>query len=174
VHGSPRSPWEAIFPITPEDEIEAMLAGIEETTLIAAHSHLAMDRSVGRWHIMNPGTVGVPLDGMVGASYMIVEGSAQGWQPLFRRIPVDDAPLFSEFERQRFVEICGVVGHLVVEEFKTARLRLHPFAQWRNTCCPDQPLSKELLDQFAQADPWDYTPPAYHINVADRRTADDS
>src|SRR5215212_1124481 len=62
VHGSPLSPWQPIFPSTPPDEIEAMLSGVDEATLVAAHTHIPVDEVVGRWHILNPGSVGVPLD----------------------------------------------------------------------------------------------------------------
>src|SRR5579859_4332976 len=44
VHGSPRSPFEAIFPSISEAEALEMLEGVEETTVIAAHTHLNMDR----------------------------------------------------------------------------------------------------------------------------------
>ncbi len=166
VHGSPRSPWEPLYPISTMDEIETMLAGIEETTLVAAHTHLAMDRRVGRWHLLNPGAVGVPLDGTFCARYMLLEGSAAGWHPTFRSVTFDYEPLYREFERQRFVEECGVSGRLVIEEFRTARLQVHPFNDWRAACCPQAPLSLKLLDEFSRINKWDYTPRAYHVNMS--------
>ncbi len=145
--------------------VEAMLAGVEETTVIAGHTHLAMDRKAGRWHIMNPGSVGVPLDGIFSASYMLLEGTDEGWQPTFRRVPFDYEPLFHEFERQRFVEECGVIGYLVVEEFRTARLQLLPFLDWRAACRPSAPLTTGLLDEFREIDIWEYTPAFYRDNA---------
>ena len=164
VHGSPRSPWEPIYSISTEVEIEAMLVGVEETTLVAAHTHLAMVRRVGRWHILNPGAVGVPLDGTFCARYLLLEGDAAGWHPTFRSVAFDYEPLYQEFERQGFVDECGVMGQLVVEEFKTARLQLHPFLHWRKACHPDAPPCRELLEEFSRINKWDYTPPAYHVN----------
>jgi len=165
VHGSPRSPSEAIHWTHGDAEIMEMLAGVEETTLVAGHTHLAMDRRVGRWHILNAGTVGVPLDGRFRASYMLLEGDADGWRPAFRQVPYDLGPLFAEFERQKFVEECGVLGHLVVEEFKTARLQLLPFILWREACCPAAPFGLALLEPFSRINKWDYTPKAYHVNL---------
>ena len=41
----------------------ARAEGVAETTVVAAHSHLPLDRRAGRWQLINPGTVGVPLGG---------------------------------------------------------------------------------------------------------------
>ncbi len=164
VHGSPRSPKESIYSTSEDGEIAAMLAGVEETTLIAGHTHLALDRRVNGWRIMNPGSVGVPLDGVLGASYMLLDGNEEGWRPTFRRVPFDHEPLWREFERLRFVEECGIVGQCLVKEFETARLQWGPFLRWRKACCPLEPLSLELLSRFSQVNIWDWTPLAYHVN----------
>lgn len=164
VHGSPRSASEPIHPITPAPEVEEIVRGVAETTLIAAHTHLAMDRRVGGLHLLNPGSVGVPLDGDLSAAYMLIDGDERGWHATFRRVPFDYAPLFAEFERQRFEERCGVIGRLVVDEFRTARLRLHSFLVWREVHHPGAPATAALLEQFYAADIWEYTLPAYRIN----------
>ncbi|MEW5985395.1 MAG: metallophosphoesterase family protein [Chloroflexota bacterium] len=165
VHGSPRSNTEPIFPAHRDEEIEQMLSGVEETVIIAAHSHLRLERRVGRWHILNAGTVGVPLDGVRVATYMLLEGDERGWRPRWRAAPFDPGPLFQEFARQRFVEQCGVVGQLIIEEFRTARLHLHPFVHWRLACCPAEPITPALLERYTRVNPWDYTPLAYHLNL---------
>src|SRR5260221_9861561 len=123
VHGTTRSHFEAMYPISSDAEIGEMLAGVEESTVICGHTHIAMDRQVSDWHVVNSGTVGVPLDGVPGvASYMLLEGNVQGWQATPRRVHYDMTPLFREFERTEFVKCCGVVGALAVEEYRTARL----------------------------------------------------
>ena len=163
VHGSARSAWESIFPQVTEAEAETLLEGVEETTVITGHSHLSMDRYVGRWHILNPGTVGVPLDGMPYGSYVLLQGTEDGWNATVRRIQLDQIPVLREFERQRFIEECGVMGQLVVEEFKTARLQVHPFLHWRHAQRPGALLSQALLDEYRDVDPNDYRPPAYRV-----------
>ncbi len=164
-HGTPRSMWEPISPVAPACEIQNLLAGTAETTLIAGHTHLAMDRQVGRWHVFNPGSVGVPLDGQFTASYMLLDGSDDGWRATFRRVPFDYAPIFREFERRGFLDECGIIAHFVLEEFKTARVRLAPFLRWRQACCPGAPITLDLLDSYARVDPWEYTPEQFLVNV---------
>ena len=59
------------------------------------------------------------------------------------------------------MEECGVIGQLVVEEFATARLQVHPFLHWRRAHHPDAPLGAELLEAFSRVDREAYRPPAY-------------
>lgn len=169
VHGSPRSPFEAIRPQVSEADLAPMLAGIEEETIIAGHTHVAMDRQIGRWRVLNPGSVGVPLDGQFLARYLLLEGGAAGWRVTSRQLPFSNEAVFAEFARQRFRDECGVVGHFVLEEFRTARLGLAPFLRWRQAVCPDAPLNEETLARFRTVDPDLYT--AAHHLVARRELA---
>jgi predicted phosphodiesterase len=164
VHGSPRSAFDSMFPISTDADLEEMLAGVEETTVIAGHTHLPMERRVGRWHVLNPGSVGVPLDGLFGAGYLLLEGGPAGWKATFRRVPFDYDALYREFEQVRYADECGPVGHLIIEEARTARLQILPFLRWWREVHPDQPHSVALLELFSKIDKWQYMPPAYHVN----------
>lgn len=166
VHGSPRHHAEPIYPDVDEAALAAMLAGVGEGTIVAAHTHLPMDRQIGRWHVLNPGSVGMMLDGNRDASYLLLEGDASGWRGTLRRVPYDGAALFAEFARVGFVEECGVIGQLVMEEFRTARLRLAPFLRWRQQTCPDAPIVAETLARFREVDPEDYVPAAHRLAVS--------
>ena len=160
VHGSPRSPWEPIYAHSSEEEMKDALL-VEEPVLVAAHTHLPMNRGIGHVRVINPGSVGVPLDGIFGASYLVMDGVAERWKASFRRVPFNYEPLFREFERLRFVEECGLVGELAVAEFRTARPQISPFIVWREHNHPDAPLSAELLSEFYKVDSDDYNAPAY-------------
>jgi predicted phosphodiesterase len=166
VHGSPRSHWDSMSTTTPDDEMMMMLEGVEENFVIAGHTHLQMDRRVGQWRVMNPGTVGVPLDGYYDADYMIVDGNAQGWRATHRRVEYDPTPIFEEFERIGFVEACGITGLMIVEEFKSARPRIFPFNRWRAEVYPGQLESLAMAREFLALDnKWDYMPPAFRVNM---------
>ncbi|HUS15439.1 MAG TPA: metallophosphoesterase [Chloroflexia bacterium] len=161
VHGTPASPWAPMYPDAPAEHLAALLGGVEETTVVAAHTHLPMDRVVDRWHLINPGSVGVPLDGIFGAAYAILEGSPAGWQAEIRRIPFDYEALFATFRARQWVERYGVGGRLAVEEFRTARPWIHPFLVWRQRHHPGAPITEELLGEFWTVDPAVYTTSAY-------------
>lgn len=162
-HGIPGDPWTAITPQSSAAQIRRWLRDISERAVIGAHSHIALERHVGDWHIFNPGSVGVPLDGEHSASYMILDGRENGWElAAHRRIPIDVAPLLAEFERQNFIERCGVTAHLVIEEFRTARLQLAAFLDWKAKRHVGKEDSMELLQEFRNLDNMTpYLPPAY-------------
>ena len=164
-HGQPNNPWHSIHPLMSDKEIATILRDVDTPTVIAAHSHLPLDRHITGQHLINPGSVGVPLDGTHQASYVLLEGTIDGWQTTFRRVDFDLDAVLREFERTQFVATYGVVARLVVKEFKIARLQVHPFHAWRHAEHPDAPESVELLQQFEQVDIWQYTPPEYHINL---------
>jgi len=148
-----------------DEEIEKLLCGIEADFVICGHTHLPMDRQSGRWHIFNPGSVGVPIDGIFSASYMILEGNEQGWKAAFRRIPFDYEALFEEFEKSGYNKESGPMGRLVLEIYKTAR-PWFGFLKWRNTQRPNAPLTQELVDEFlTNYNWWEFAHPAYHINM---------
>jgi len=164
-HGTPRSPWEPIYSTMKDEEIEKSLAGIEANFAVCGHTHLPMDRQVGRWRIFNPGSVGVPLDGIFCASYMILDGNEHGWTPTFRRIPFDYEPIFDEFERSGYNSQSGPIGKLVVEIYKQAR-PLMGFIRWQSKHKSGLPLTHELVDEFlATTNWWEYSHPAYHLNM---------
>jgi predicted phosphodiesterase len=167
VHGSPRSNSEPLYPQAANAELAQRLAGVSEPTVIAAHTHLPMHRLVpGRlpgggsssraWQLLNPGSVGVPLAGRHHASYLLLDGSLDGWRPTFRTVPIDPGPVLAEFERQRFADHCGIVAHFVLAEFRHARLELSPFLRWRRAACPDAPFTPALLEAYQRIDPLPY------------------
>jgi predicted phosphodiesterase len=167
VHGTPRSHSEPIYPapLSSEAEVAAMLASVEEPLVIAGHTHIPVDRTVGRWRVLNPGSVGVPLDGKHCGRYLLLEAVGGDWRAEFRSVPIDPAPVLREFERQGFRDECGVIGHLVMQEFVSARLELHPFVRWHDAVCPERPLTLDLLEEWEKVTEREpYVLPAYRIS----------
>lgn len=151
VHGSPRGNRDSLARTMPAGELADRLAGVEEPVVIAAHTHLAMDRAVDRWRVLNPGSVGVPLEGRHEASYLLLEGAGyeDGWRATFRRVPFDPAPVLAEIDRLGIVEQWGVVGHLMRAEYATARPCIVPFLRWQAARYPDAPLTLAMLAEFS-------------------------
>src|SRR5690606_7546816 len=110
-------------------------------------------------------SVGLPMDGLSDASYLILDSTGEGWQPTFRRVPVDLEPLYAEFERQGYVEKCGVIGYLIVQQFKTARTVIVAYEHGRKKTHPGVESSIELVDEFlASGKLWANLPAAYQYN----------
>jgi predicted phosphodiesterase len=71
-HASPVSDVHSFLPEPAPDEPE-LLGGIAERRLVFGHTHLAFAREgPGGIELLNPGSVGVPLDGDTRASYALV------------------------------------------------------------------------------------------------------
>jgi predicted phosphodiesterase len=94
VHGSPLSDVES-FPPEPSADDERMLNGVRDKTVVFGHSHQQFRRpGPNGTRLINPGSVGMPLDGDVRAAYALrsdgefefrrveydVERVAQAWE----------------------------------------------------------------------------------------------
>jgi diadenosine tetraphosphatase ApaH/serine/threonine PP2A family protein phosphatase len=86
VHGSPLSDVES-FPAERSDDDERMLAGVRDRTVVFGHSHLQFRRSgPAGTTLLNPGSVGMPLDGDVRAAYALLREDGEFG---FRRVEYD-------------------------------------------------------------------------------------
>ena len=84
-HGSPLSDIESFAPEAQPDE-ERMLAGESRRTILFGHSHIQFRRpGPGDTLLVNPGSVGMPLDGDPRAAWAIYEHGEIG----FRRTAYD-------------------------------------------------------------------------------------
>ena len=74
VHGSPLSDVESFAP-QPEDGEERMLAGVRDRTIVFGHSHQQFRRpGPSGTDLVNPGSVGMPLDGDRRAAWATWDG----------------------------------------------------------------------------------------------------
>ena len=71
-HGSPRSDEELVTPETPAERMRELSAGIEEQTLVTAHTHLQFDRRIEGLRSVNPGSVGMPYAERPGAYWALL------------------------------------------------------------------------------------------------------
>jgi diadenosine tetraphosphatase ApaH/serine/threonine PP2A family protein phosphatase len=95
VHGSPLSDAES-FPAEPVEDDERMLAGVSGTTVVFGHSHLQFRRpGPNGTLLLNPGSVGMPLDGDVRAAYALRSDDGEFE---FRRVEYDVERAASAYE----------------------------------------------------------------------------
>jgi diadenosine tetraphosphatase ApaH/serine/threonine PP2A family protein phosphatase len=96
-HASPLSDMRSFLP-EPGDDDEEMLAGASESRVVFGHTHLQFRRSgPGGVELLNPGSVGLPLDGDPRAAYALAhdDGSVE-----HRRVDYDlDAAITALQER---------------------------------------------------------------------------
>ena len=62
-HGSPRSDEESITEATPQGDIEEMMRGVDERTVVCGHTHAHFDRRFPERRVVNAGSVGLQFGG---------------------------------------------------------------------------------------------------------------
>lgn len=86
VHGCPLRDDDS-FGVEPSEEDERRLDGIRDRTVVFGHSHLQFRRAgPNGTDLLNPGSVGMPLDGDVRAAYALRDGDGRFE---FRRVEYD-------------------------------------------------------------------------------------
>jgi putative phosphoesterase len=76
-HATPRSDEEIFTPITPQERLNTIFAGIEQQIVVCGHTHMQFERRVGSVRILNAGSVGMPYADRPGAYWLLLgpEGS---------------------------------------------------------------------------------------------------
>jgi predicted phosphodiesterase len=97
-HGSPKSNMDKILATTPVQELDEMLAGHSATIMAGGHTHVQMLRQHRGVAIVNPGSVGFPLEQvpfeglpryLPWAEYAILDWIDGALGIELRRVPVD-------------------------------------------------------------------------------------
>jgi predicted phosphodiesterase len=86
-HASPHSYYDAVVPETPEEEVARLLGGTGADILAGGHTRTQWTRPIDGGLYLNPGSVGVTLDGL--AHFGVVTGP---WVT-FHRVPYDGPTL---------------------------------------------------------------------------------
>lgn len=85
VHGSPRSDEECVTEETPVQRVDEFMHGVREQVLVTAHTHVSYDRRIGHLRLLNPGSVGLPYEGVTGVAFWALLGP----EVKLRRTPYD-------------------------------------------------------------------------------------
>jgi predicted phosphodiesterase len=105
IHATPGDDEAFILPTMPDEAIAPYLADLDAHLLLYGHTHIPMDRTVGGVRLVNPGSVGLPLDGDPRASYAVLDMDnprpfADGpCTVTIRRVAYDIEAMIHEMER---------------------------------------------------------------------------
>jgi predicted phosphodiesterase len=83
-HASPRNDLDIVTPGTPNERFPVLLEGVEQSVVVAGHTHMQLDRLVGGVRWINPGSVGMPYEGEVAAFWALLGPDVE-----MRRTPFD-------------------------------------------------------------------------------------
>jgi hypothetical protein len=154
---------------------------IPERTLVSAHTHVQVDRHLSiadrrdpftdphdeslyvdgftqyrqapnaHWHVVNPGSVGLPLNQDPSAQFAILESVDEnvepgGWRVTHHRVPYDRRPSLEAFHSSGLLAVGGAIAVLFYWELITAESEIIYYYQWcrANGVDPDQDMNESL------------------------------
>ncbi len=158
VHGMPGDPRAGLFVEYSDIEAAHLLAKVPQHTVITAHTHVPGERRIARspgfpspkspnppfrpdelraqeWHIINPGSIGLPLNGSPMADYVILDSVAdapesQGWKAEFRQVSYDRRKTLHAFHESESLATGGPIAELFYWELVTAEKEISVFFRW--------------------------------------------
>lgn len=120
VHGSPKDLRGGITLKTPESFLQEHFGEIQHPYVITAHTHHPFVRQWGKVTFINPGSVGMPLDGNPDASYAILTRNNGHIEVEHRRIAYNQQ-LVEQAAYARGLMDMGPIAVLMVHESLTGR-----------------------------------------------------
>jgi len=112
--------------------VEDALAQITAPVLVCGHTHIAWEhRNNGRLAV-NPGAVGGPNDGVVGAEYALLTWESGHWTAELRVVDYDVNALLAAYRDSGMLAECGAMAHALMRNAETGQnyawfLVLHAF-----------------------------------------------
>jgi predicted phosphodiesterase len=139
VHGSPQSPSEHLFPdsdpvsldafreaglLSPDCDpvkLDKALAQVKEPVLVCGHSHIPWKQEQDGQVVLNPGSVGAPINGDVRAQYALLTWQAGHWQTEHRAIAYDLDRIRAAFSESGLLEEGGAFAHAWLLDIETGQ-----------------------------------------------------
>ena len=183
-HGVPGRNRVGFYNHQPVEQIFLEIHDVRERTLISAHTHVQIDRHIHvdsdlidslrtnphvdepidhaavlhhHWHVINPGSIGLPLDGDTRAQFAILENVPEsvepgGWQATFYQIVYDRRPALAAFAETGMLAAGGVITQLFYWELVTAQPEIILFYRWaqKNGMDPDHDIA-DVFRAYTQA-----------------------
>ncbi len=113
-HAIPGNDETALFPDTPEEEARDFFIDREGAIGVGGHTHIQMDRMLGRWRAINVGSVGAPMDVKGQASWGLFTFENGKVEVDLRRVPFDPEAIVSELKGVGYPSVEWTAGRLRV------------------------------------------------------------
>jgi predicted phosphodiesterase len=113
VHASPgHDDGEGFVPDMDDDVIQASLEGCEADLVCVGHTHQPLNRRVGRWHVVNLGSLSNPPTTDRRASYVLLHADATGYQIGHRLVEYDREAVVGALERLGHPGRAYIIKHI--------------------------------------------------------------
>ena len=77
VHATPLDDTTIVTELTTDEKLAGLLRDVEQTRVVAGHTHMQLERPVGAKLFVNAGSVGWPYEGRAGAYWAVLDDSVE-------------------------------------------------------------------------------------------------
>ena len=112
VHATPQDDETVVTELTTEERLAELLSGVEQSRVVAGHTHMQLDRTVGSIRFVNAGSVGMPYEAGPGAYWAILDQGVE-----FRH---------TEYDLARAATAIRATGYPMAEETATENVLVVP------------------------------------------------
>ena len=102
VHATPQDNETVVTELTSDERLAGLLADVEQSLVVAGHTHMQLDRRVGDTRFVNAGSVGMPYEHEPGAYWALIGDDVE-----LRR---------TEYDLERAAAAIRASGHPMAEE----------------------------------------------------------
>ena len=180
-HGLPGRNRVGLYRSQHDDKIAAELTDVREATFVTAHTHVQIDRHIHwlpetngelrthphgdmhqpagaarHWHIVNPGSVGLPLNQRATAQFAMLEAvddavERGGWRVQHQEVVYDRRPVLEAFATSGMLKAGGVISTLFYWELVSAEPEIIYFYRWAYAqgLDPDRDGFQDIFRRYA-------------------------
>jgi hypothetical protein len=141
VHASLRNDTDGLPAYTPEAHLPAMFPAATERLIVRAHDHIGATYLWGERRVVTAGSVGLPLNGVPTAQYLLLERRGAGWHAAHQSVPYNLDAALTRFAESGYLAATGVMGRLYQREVATASFQIVPFLRRYQLLTAQAPVS---------------------------------
>ncbi len=121
VHASPsRDDGSGIHPTHSDAQLERRLAACEADLVFVGHTHIPLDRQVGKRRVINLGSISNPITPGLQATYALLDANEAGHSIQFRRVEYDHEAVIKAIEAVRHPTSSFLIGFMRGERISSA------------------------------------------------------
>jgi predicted phosphodiesterase len=121
VHASPgRDDGPGIQARHTDDDLERRLAGCEADLVIVGHTHVPLERRVGRIQVVNLGSISNPITPGLQATYALVDADEHGYRLQLRRVEYDREAVITAILQSRHPAPAFLIGFMRGERISSS------------------------------------------------------
>jgi len=123
--------------------VDSYTKSIMQSVLIFAHNHVPWNQKINGCLALNPGSVGSPLNGTIGAQYAIMEWNKDHWEAVIRTVHYCIDEINNAFIKSGYLKEAGTIAKLILYSINTGKDMVGMFLRFL-----DQLAHKEGYNDF--------------------------